>query len=511
MSNRVPKEHLEWWNRHCAAIQGKTGVSLVESEKEKQDRIKTFLRDDNYRAFFEYYFPHYAKVPIAEGHEEFAGIVASQKKIDVIWECYRGYAKSTHATMGVPIWLMFKGELKFMACISDTEKKAAKLINCIRAEFEYNERLRHDFGDLYNNGSWAETDFTTKTGVTFYALGIGQSPRGLKEAENRPDYIVLDDADTKERCNNPRRVDDAVEWVDNDLRGCFDSADYSYERFVVTNNRIAKKSILTGLIKALKGAVHRTVNALDENDQSTWEAKASTAYWHKKREKKTMRAWETEYMNNPIQEGKIFKAEWMQKKEMPDLSAYESLLTYSDLSYTQTGDKKACLLIGRPKANPRHIHLIRGFCKRADITEAVKWLYDLEEDAKAQGVTITHYIEGNFIQSQFLDDFDMEGDERGWYMSIISDLRSKGDKFNRIEKISSFFFRGYFFYNALEEESEDMQEIIAQFLAFEKGSGANDDAPDAFEGGLWYLNKPSVTSKTKPGIVKRMIQRVTNW
>jgi len=40
-------------------------------------------------------------------------------------------------------------------------------------------------------------------------------------------------------------------------------------------------------------------------------------------------------------------------------------------------------------------------------------------------------------------------------------------------------------------------------LAFEKGSGANDDAPDALQSAISHLNKIAFVTKFQPKITKR--------
>ena len=89
---------------------------------------------------------------------------------------------------------------------------------------------------------------------------------------------------------------------------------------------------------------------------------------------------------------------------------------------------------------------------------------------------------------EFVNDFDTEGDERGYYIPVKADKRPKDNKYDRIEATQSFFERRNVWFNIAEKDSADQVELIDQFLAFEKGSGAAVDGPDAFEGGLSKLN-----------------------
>jgi predicted phage terminase large subunit-like protein len=172
---------------------------------------------------------------------------------------------------------------------------------------------------------------------------------------------------------------------------------------------------------------------------------------------------------------------------MPKLSAYRELICYTDPSFkaSSKNDYKASFLIGKLG---NEIHILKVFCRQTSVSNMVKWAYDLEE-SKPENVIITYYMEANFIQDMLLDEYVTEGNARGWQLNIRGDKRSKPDKFQRIEATSPFFERGFVFWNESEKDSFDMKTAIEQFLAFQKGSRSADDAPDAFEGGLHYLQK----------------------
>ena len=77
-----------------------------------------------------------------------------------------------------------------------------RLLGDIQAELEHNQRIIADFGKQQGNASWQDGEFKAANGVKFLACGRGQSPRGLRDREARPDYIVIDDLDDDELCRN---------------------------------------------------------------------------------------------------------------------------------------------------------------------------------------------------------------------------------------------------------------------------------------------------------------------
>ena len=93
---------------------------------------------------------------------------------------------------------------------------------------------------------------------------------------------------------------------------------------------------------------------------------------------------------------------------------------------------------------------------------------------------------------EFVNDFDTEGDQRGYYIPVKADKRPKGDKYDRIEASQSFFERRNVWFNIDERECADQIELVDQYLAFEKGS----EAPDAAEGAFSKLNTVSYRAKT---------------
>ena len=118
----------------------------------------------------------------------------------------------------------------------------------------------------------------------------------------------------------------------------------------------------------------------------------------------------------------------------------------------------------------------------------VRWFYDFHERLP-EGVICDYVMEANFLQDIILDEFTVEGNNRGYQLPIRGDLRKKPDKFQRIEAISPLWERGFVWYNQDMQTDRDMLTGIEQLLSFEKGSRTHDDAPDADEGAIYLLQK----------------------
>ena len=107
------------------------------------------------------------------------------------------------------------------------------------------------------------------------------------------------------------------------------------------------------------------------------------------------------------------------------------------------------------------------------------------------------------MQDVILDEFAVEGKNRGYQLPIMPDKRKKPEKIQRIEAISPLWERGYVYYNEKLKDSPDMQVGIEQTLALERGSRVHDDAPDADEGAIWILQRNARQESCQPVFGKR--------
>ena len=504
---------LEQWKKHCETVQNSTTINVAESEKDKLARIKKVRGD--YAAFVAYYFPHYTvnpetgkTTPCADFHIKAANKVKKERNLKAVFKWHRGAAKSTHLDIFIPLWLKCQEvkQLNVMVLVGKSEDNANTLLADIQAELQFNQRYIHDFGQQYNNGSWEDGEFVTKDGTAFFARGRGQSPRGLRYRSHRPDYIVIDDLDDDELCESPARVTRLTNWVKEALFGALDGG---RGRFIMVGNLIAKNSVLAN-IAATDGVHVSQVNIWDKNGNVSWAAKWTPDEVKAIERFQGYRSFQKEYMNNPITEGAIFRQDWIKWGKLPDLKKFEELVLYIDPSFkgTTKNDYKAAKLWGKVGSQLYHI---KAFVRQCSVAEMVRWLYDLYEWSLEKGIAIKWYMEANFIQDTILDEFRREGDLRGYQLPISGDKRKKPDKFQRVEAISPLWERGFVTYNEDEKNDPDMLAGIDQTLAFEKGMRGHDDAPDADEGAIWYLQKHTRVNSFTPSFGRRNNAKNILW
>lgn len=492
------------WRGWCETVQNETTVNLSESEADRLARIARARKD--YAFFVNYYFPHYTDdsktgkhTDSAPFHISAARTIRENRNLKAVFKWARGHAKSTHMDIMVPLWLKCQKEreINVMVLIGKSQDNANTLLGDIQAELQYNKRYIHDFGQQYNAGSWEEGRFVTADGCAFFALGRGQSPRGIRYRSNRPDYIVIDDLDDDELCENEARVSRLTNWVKEALFGALDGG---RGRFIMVGNLISKNSVLAR-IAGTEGVVVSQVDALDRKGNVAWPAKWTREEIRAQEMFMGYRSFQKEMMNNPITEGAVFRNDWIQWQKILPLRDYDHLVAYCDPSFkgTTASDYKAIKLWGKIGTE---LHHLDAFVRQCSVAEMVRWFYDLHERIP-EGVVCDYYIEANFLQDILLDEFTCEGNLRGYQLPIRADYRKKPDKFQRIEAVSPLWERGFVFYNAAKMNDKDMLTGLDQLLAFEKGSRAHDDAPDADEGAIYILQKRTRLETFVPSIGRR--------
>ncbi len=509
--NKIERDALDKFNLKCKEIFSATVVKNVnETKEQKKKRIKKALT--TYTYFVNHYFPHYAKSRSAKFQIKAANAILADRNIFAILEWAREHAKSVHACVLIPLWLLIHGELEGMLLVGANKEAAIKLLSDLQAELQNNQRFINDFGEQFSFGNWQEGDFTTKDGINFKALGRGQSPRGIRNQESRPNYCVIDDIDDETLNRNERRTLDVVDWILSALIGALS---IKGGRVVVANNRIHRKSVLAHLVGDLEpdmpkreGIWHSKVCAI-ENGKPAWPENFTIAELEKRMHIMGYRRAQKEYFHNAIVEGKVFKNEWFEFK--PRMKNPDVQVIYIDPSFKSSKDNdfKAVRHWGK---KGRDFQLLKAWVRQASISSMVIWCYDYFEElypslrgenGRSSEEVVEVWMEANFIQDLLLDEFVAEGLERGWQLPVRADRRKKPDKDSRIEQLTPLYERGFMSTSDTERDSRDVQTGKEQYLGIEPGRNTHDDAPDADEGAIWLLQRRGRSKKNPPRHGKR--------
>jgi hypothetical protein len=448
-------------------------------------------------------------------HKKFIRTVKPLQLTVLRW--FRGSAKSVHADMMFPLFKYFKGELSGMALASDTGAKANKLIGDVQAQFEANELLIHDFGSQQGFGAWSDGYFATVNGTGFWALGVGQSPRGIREGAKRPNYFVCDDCDTKEKSRNPSRVKEMVEWMREDFFRAADITSQPY--FIIANNAYSKHTAVKYIVGDVEAGDKKNpdVNCIDayfiENprthERAELEDENSVCSWKERYTKDDARAiiktsgergFRRDDQQQHIIEGKVFKNDLMIFRPKLPLNKIYNKVVYLDPSFKNktSNDYKAICVMGvyeDPTTKKIRRRVLKAWVRQASITAMVKAMYDIYDWL---GDDASYYFEANFTQDRHIEDFNKEAELRGYAIPLIADKSKKDDKYTRIENMTSDFERDEMDFCESQRTDPDLKRGIDQLLDFP--TGGFDDFPDSMESAKSKITRLTKTANFSPSV-----------
>jgi len=128
---------------------------------------------------------------------------------------FRGGAKSTIAEEAITIKTVFR-EFRNCLIIGANEDKAGERLAAIAHELETNEKLQSVFGDP-RGSTWGDFELVTSSNLKIQARGRGQSLRGVKHLDWRPDLVLLDDIEDRKDMTRPELRKAILTYVMTDV------------------------------------------------------------------------------------------------------------------------------------------------------------------------------------------------------------------------------------------------------------------------------------------------------
>ena len=490
MTRAEKNQSIKDWDKYVKDL---LRATVVDSNETQADKLKRIARlEANDEDWFKYYFPNYYSSEPAGFHKRSTKRVMSNPEYYEVRAWSRELAKSARTMMEF-IKLALTKKKRFFIITSASESAAIKLLKPYKINFESNQRIINDYGKQQTFGDWTDNAFNIKAGATFVALGAGQSPRGLRNEEVRPDAIAVDDFDTDEICRNPDRVEQNWNWLEQAL---FATRSISKPLLIVfCGNIIAEDSCIKRAIKTANklksGAKAEIVNIRDKKGKSTWK-KNTEAMIDRVLSMVSWASAQKEYFNTPITLGKVFKK--LHYNKIQPLHKYKFLVAYTDPSYKKNGDTKATALIGKYKDQ---YHVIKMYCANTTVAKMLDWNYQIKAFV-GDKVPVFYIIEYPWIDDALKIEIKAANKRHKTTIVPKADVRKKPDKFFRIEaNLEPLNRAGKLIFNQDLQGSEDMETTEGQFLALSPKSKANDDAPDAVEGAKWIIDSKISTDFSK--------------
>lgn len=484
---KTDKDWLLEWKEFGANIDNATPIDLTESSVDKLKRIKNLEADDE--AWFKYYFPNFYTSEPADFH------LKSTRKIMNVAEYYlvrswaRELSKSGRTMMEV-LKLCLTGKKKNVILVSNSYDNAERLLMPYMIILERNNRIINDYGNQKKLGSWQAGEFTTTKGVSFRALGAGQSPRGTRNNEIRPDVILIDDIDTDEDCRNSEIIEKRVKWIDEAL---IPTRSISNGLLIIAcGNIIADYCCITEM--GAKADSHEIINIRDENGKSTWPQKNTEELIDIALRTTSYESIQKEYYNNPMDGGKVFKN--LVDKAPFKLKHCDYVVIYADPATSNSESKKSSSkALGIVANKMREYNIHKAWVDQMTNAKFIDYLFEAYLICVNAGVQVIYiYIENNTLQNPFYEQVLLpliykKSQELSVILPIRPDDRKKPEKWSRIEgKLEPLVRLEYLTFNEKEKDNPHMQRLKAQF----KNANAKAkllDGPDFVEGAVTIIDE----------------------
>lgn len=248
------------------------------------------------------------------------------------------------------------------------------------------------------------------------------------------------------------------------------------------------------------------VNLVDEKGNPGWPERFTPQDCERIRRDTDPFTYQREYCNNPIEEGKIFKAEWIRYRKAKPLALYPCLLGHWDLSYKKEGDYKAMALLG---FDDHGLIVLDLFCRKCDLSDAVGYHFDVIRRLRDQGTGAMFFYDATAAQEEvFRPVFEQEAFKRRIFEIPLPDRTAVVDKFLRIEAtLTNVLFNKTLAFAEHLRGTPDCTAAVDQLLAFEKGSTANDDFPDTLEAAVRLTTKYAWDANGPESVFKPIIKQ----
>jgi predicted phage terminase large subunit-like protein len=465
------------WNELKEEILSRS-LFLDNSPQAKEERKKK--GEHNVLEFAKIYFPDYVPSDFAKFHKEWEKIRNIEKE-PVLLMAFRGSGKSTYFTLLDPVHEIAYGRRNFMLFSSYNEEKSGRFTGRILAELLYNQRLKNDFGDFIPGGKRPALDnFTVnvpgsggKT-VGVLAVSMGQDPRGFVHGPSRPDYVRLDDIQSRQRAKSRKFVKASIDWIMQDLIPALAN---TYSCVIVAtplNTQCVASTLEKGSdeINPIKTCKFPS----EARGKPTWEAAFPLSRLARLKRTIGSLAYGQEFLLVPIAlDERIFKEESIKGYELEELSAirFASVFSWTDpsIKHEEKHCYKATVCAGI--TNEGAIYILEARIRKESVQRMVDGMYSIYNRHNPHRM----FYEDNGGQAFLGEVLSMKAREEGYPIpyraetnTIHKDTRIEGTLSAPIENGIIRFYR----------VDSDQKELIDELLQFPDGEYK--DGPDALEG-----------------------------
>jgi predicted phage terminase large subunit-like protein len=448
------------------------------SPKAKAERKKRC--ENNIEEFARTYFPEYVRKESAKFHREWEKIRRIEDE-PILLQAFRGSGKSTFFTLLDPIHEIAYGNRNFMIFSSYNEEKSGVFTGRILLELMFNQRLQNDFGTfILPNQHPGIKNFTAhvpgsggkKIGVR--AVSIGQDPRGFVHGPNRPDYVRLDDIQSRKRAKSRKFVRETIEWVTQDLIPAL-AENYSA---VIVATPLNTQCVASTLEKGTDdiSPVKTFKFPAESRGKPTWNDEFPSSRLAKIKKSIGSLAYNQEYLLIPVAlDERIFKEEHIKGYAIEELLGIRFSYIFSWTDPSVKAEEKHCFkaTVCAGITNEGTIYILKARIRKESVSRMVDGMYLIYNDLNPSWM----FYEENGGQALLAEIFNAKAEREGYHIPYRAEINSI-NKITRIEgTLSAPIENGVI---RFLKTDKDQKELIDQLLQFPDGEYV--DGPDALEG-----------------------------
>lgn len=487
-----------------------------DTAAKRKARVERSRRDKFF--FAATYFPHYiqladefkevwkdpaaqvdwVKAGFAPIHQEFFGWTELKNEF-VLLAAFRESAKDTLlGKIDVVHKIVFEG-CWFIPVIAFSHDHASTKVVPIKLEFENNERLKSDFGEMKGIIKWGEDEFITSNNRKVKAYGRDESLRGQEHQGHRPDWIIMNDLEDPTKTTNPALIRKYVESIRQDILKSVNSPRWGA---ILLCNYVSKQSVVHELMTGEYTAHYKKpiFRALVINERKTAQDRDLA---HQCRLKKLGDGWKSawefrhptvrlleEQKNDP----ETFGAEMMmipkdrknQKFKDTDFKYYtsEQLARAEIVSYTaidpsakEASDYKAIITLGVSRSSKfLEIYVVNAWIQQLSVDALLEETYRDFETTRSKIIGVEMIGFASLLEREYRRLMKEKGKPLP-----IHPIEKVDNKEARIEGLVPLIRSGIIKFNP---EQGDQGLLIRQFKGFPSKiqvarGGIGDDGPDA--------------------------------
>ena len=469
-------------------------------------RKKVLHPVSGYDFFVSNYFPHYVRSSSrSQLHnylfEHLPQVLQQPSSVHLAIAAPRGEAKSTLVSQLFTLYCLVAQKKRYALIVMDSIDQAYPMLEAIKVELEFNQRLRVDFPEIAGQGRvWQAATIVTKANQKVQVAGSGKKLRGLRHGAYRPDLVVLDDIENDEQVRSPEQRDKLHDWLKKTvlpLGAAGDKLDVVYIGTIlhydsVLNRTLSSKAWKTAKFKALirqpddmslwdkwedfylnegeavaDAFYSQNKSAMDKGAVVSWAARPILTLM-KIRARDGHATFDSEYQNDPLSsDDAMFANALTYWTELPGELVYFGAL---DPSLGKAGASRdpSAILVGGYHRETGKLYVIEAQVKKRLPDLIIEDVIRMQKQYQCQ----RWFVETVQFQEFLKDELVKRSAQRGIPVPATA-TKPNTDKMLRIESLQPHMANGLILLHSSQAT------LISQLRHFPKAD--HDDGPDALE------------------------------